>query len=398
MNNDFNSCSPRLRFPGFSGEWKALELGQICQVNRGVRVTRRDLSVNGQYPVFQNTDSPMGFYHKHNVKANNPFVIIGGSAGLIGFSTKDFWAADDCVFFGDNDELDKLFLYSTLLAHALDIKKFVRGGNIPRIDRKSLEKLNVFLPPKKTEQQKIAECFEEMDKLISLQSHKVDALKEKKKGLIQQLFPQPGESTPRLRFPGFNEEWEEKKLSDVFTRLMEKNKEDNKNVLTISARYGLISQLDFFKKSVSAADVTGYYLLRKGDFAYNKSSSQGRPVGAIKPLKMYDKGVVSTLYICFRCKDPNAVGFWEQYFDSGIFDKEIMAIAQEGARNHGLLNVSTTDFFGLSIFEPKPYEQQKISECLSTLDDIIAAESQKLDSLKDLRKGLMQQLFPQTSK
>ena len=113
---------------------------------------------------------------------------------------------------------------------------------------------------------------------------------------------------------------------------------------------------------------------------------------------MYDKGVVSTLYICFRCKDPNAVGFWEQYFDSGIFDKEIMAIAQEGARNHGLLNVSTTDFFGLSIFEPKPYEQQKISECLSTLDDIIAAESQKLDSLKDLRKGLMQQLFPQTSK
>ena len=81
---------------------------------------------------------------------------------------------------------------------------------------------------------------------------------------------------PQLRFPRFSGEWEEKVMSDVFTRRTEKNAEDNKNVLTISAQYGLISQLEFFKKSVSAADVTGYYLLHKGDFAYNKSSSQGK--------------------------------------------------------------------------------------------------------------------------
>ena len=203
-------------------------------------------------------------------------------------------------------------------------------------------------------------------------------------------------NTPRLRFPGFEEEWEEKKMIDVFERLTEKNDEDNKNVLTISAQYGLISQLDFFKKSVSATDVTGYYLLRKGDFAYNKSSSQGRPFGAIKPLKMYDKGVVSTLYICFRSKDPNAIGFWEQYFDAGIFDKKIMAIAQEGARNHGLLNVPTNDFFGLSIFVPKPNEQKKIAECLAEMDKLISLQSQKVDALIEKKKGLMQQLFPQS--
>ena len=205
-------------------------------------------------------------------------------------------------------------------------------------------------------------------------------------------------NTPRLRFPEFSGEWEEKKLSEIFKRLTGKNREDNKNVLTISAQYGLISQLDFFKKSVSASDVTGYYLLHKGDFAYNKSSSQGRPVGAIKPLKLYEKGVVSTLYICFRCKDPNAIGFWEQYFDAGIFDKEIMSIAQEGARNHGLLNVPTSDFFSLKVKMPLPSEQQKIAECLSALDALIASESAKLDSLKTYKKGLMQQLFPQSTK
>ena len=202
-------------------------------------------------------------------------------------------------------------------------------------------------------------------------------------------------NTPQLRFPGFEGEWEEKKLSDVFTRLTKKNTEDNKNILTISAQYGLISQLDFFKKSVSASDVTGYYLLRKGDFAYNKSSSQGRPVGAIKPLKLYDKGVVSTLYICFKCNDPNAIGFWEQYFDAGIFDKEILSIAQEGARNHGLLNVPTKDFFELTVLEPTPAEQKKIAECLEEIDKFIAAQVEKVDALKEKKKGLMQQLFPQ---
>lgn len=201
--------------------------------------------------------------------------------------------------------------------------------------------------------------------------------------------------TPRLRFPGFTGEWEVKKMSDVFTRITEKNVENNKNVLTISAQYGLISQLDFFKKSVSAADVTGYYLLHEGDFAYNKSSSQGKPVGAIKPLKRYDKGVVSTLYICFRCKDPNAVSFWDQYFDSGVFDNEIMTIAQEGARNHGLLNVPNSDFFDLNVLMPCPAEQKKIAECLTEIDNLIAAQSENVDALKEEKKGLMQQLFPQ---
>lgn len=202
-------------------------------------------------------------------------------------------------------------------------------------------------------------------------------------------------TTPRLRFPGFTREWDEKKLSDIFVRITDRNVEDNKNVLTISAQYGLVSQFDFFKKSVAASDVTGYYILNKGDFAYNKSRSQGRPVGAIKPLKLYDKGVVSTLYICFRCKDSNAIGFWEQYFDAGIFDKEIMTIAQEGARNHGLLNVPTNDFFGLTILMPSPAEQEKIAECLSAMDALIAAQGQKVDALKERKRGLMQQLFPQ---
>ena len=256
----------------------------------------------------------------------------------------------------------------------------------------------IYLPSDIEEQRKIASCLSALDDIIVTETNKLEALKAHKKGLMQQLFPQGIESTPRLRFPGFSGEWAEKKMSDVFTRITRKNTENNQNVLTISAQYGLISQLEFFKKSVAAADVTGYYLLKKGEFAYNKSSSQGRPFGAIKPLRLYDKGVVSTLYICFKCNDPREIDFWDQYFDAGLLDKELMSIAQEGARNHGLLNIPTSGFFSLPVLSPSIDEQQKIASCLSALDDIMVTETNKLEALKAHKKGLMQQLFPQLDK
>ena len=152
---------------------------------------------------------------------------------------------------------------------------------------------------------------------------------------------------PALRFPEFRDEseWDVKPFEEAFKRLTTKNLENNKNALTISAQQGLVSQLDYFNKKIAAKDLTGYYLLHKGDFAYNKSYSKGYPMGAIKPLKLYDKGVLSTLYICFRAKKGYNESFFEHYFEAGLVNSEIGKIAQEGARAHGLLNVSVKEFF-----------------------------------------------------
>ena len=118
-------------------------------------------------------------------------------------------------------------------------------------------------------------------------------------------------------------------------------------------------------------------------------------MGAIKPLKKYDKGVVSTLYICFRPKEGFNPSFLEQYFESGMLNSEIEKIAQEGARNHGLLNVGINDFFNTRLLLPKNIEeQQKISLCLSTIDKLINIQSEKIDLLEKHKKGLMQDLFP----
>lgn len=415
--------TPILRFPGFTGEWIETKMGEVCDVTDYVAsgsfasirenvkyLSHKDYAILVRVADFSNNFDKSKFVYvdkhaydylaKSNLKKGDIVMSNVGSCGLT-FRCPDLGqpmtlAPNAIVIRTKYDDFYYQLFVSQIGQDA--INGLVAQGAMPKFNKTEFKGIVVLVPFNISEQQKIATCLSESDNLINAQFEKVNALKEKKKGLMQQLFPQAGEITPRLRFPGFKEEWEEKKMSDVFTRLTVKNAEDNKNVLTISAQYGLISQLDFFKKSVSASDVTGYYFLNKGDFAYNKSSSQGKPVGAIKPLKLYDKGVVSTLYICFRCKDPNAIEFWEQYFDAGVFDKEIMTIAQEGARNHGLLNVPTNDFFGLSLKMPKPAEQQKIAKCLSALDDLIASESAKLDSLKDHKKGLMQQLFPQPSK
>lgn len=421
MSNENNSCIPRLRFPGFEGEWVEKPLGKVCDnILVGFPFKGQDITDDSTgHPILRAYSIGEGvvrhgkdydkYYpydtkalEKYKVKVGDIVVSMDGSVGrniaLVSKEENNYLLIQRVARLRITDYPIHLIYQQIISQRFKDYATGEKvGAVIAHISQKQIESFPIYSPRTHPEQQKIASCLSELDNLIAAQGQKVDALKEKKKGLMQQLFPQPGETTPRLRFPGFEGEWEEKKLGDVFKRLTSKNAENNKNVLTISAQYGLISQLDFFKKSVSAVDVTGYYLLQKGDFAYNKSSSQGKPVGAIKPLKLYDKGVVSTLYICFRCLDPKAVGFWEQYFDAGIFDKEIMSIAQEGARNHGLLNVPTNDFFGLAILMPKPAEQQKIASCLSSLDDLIAAESAKVEALKDHKKGLMQQLFPQGS-
>ncbi|MEZ8770221.1 restriction endonuclease subunit S [Vibrio alginolyticus] len=206
---------------------------------------------------------------------------------------------------------------------------------------------------------------------------------------------------PERRFPDFmtDESWKIMSFGEAFSRITTKNAENNTNVLTISAQHGLVSQTEYFKKSVAAKDLTGYYLLQKGDFAYNKSYSKGYPMGAIKPLKLYEQGVVSTLYICFKTKNGFSSDYFEHYFESGSLNSEVSKIAQEGGRAHGLLNVSVKEFFrDVRLMVPTLPEQQKIADCLSSIDELIEAEEQKLDELKAHKKGLMQHLFPSDGK
>lgn len=190
-------------------------------------------------------------------------------------------------------------------------------------------------------------------------------------------------------------DWRKQRLGDFLDRVDTRNVVGDQNVLTISAEHGLISQEEFFSRRVASENVAGYYRLVKGDFAYNKSYSRGYPMGAIRRLDRYPSGVVSPLYICFRPSAGASVdsGFLTHYFDGGAIDTQLADVAKEGARNHGLLNVSVRDFFDIETALPPVEEQRCVARILDTLDTTIRETDAQIEKLKAVKQGLLHDLL-----
>ena len=203
---------------------------------------------------------------------------------------------------------------------------------------------------------------------------------------------------PKLRFPGFTDDWEQRKLGELVDRVVRKNTNNESTLpLTISAQYGLVDQITYFNNRVASRDVSNYYLVLNGEFAYNKSTSDGYPFGAVKRLDLYEKGVLSTLYIVFAPKKEQQIDsdYLTVFFDTDRWHKGVAERAAEGARNHGLLNISAEDFFDIDLSVPKDIvEQKQIGAFIRQLDNLITLHQRKLENLKNLKKGLHQKMFP----
>ena len=206
------------------------------------------------------------------------------------------------------------------------------------------------------------------------------------------------EKRPKLRFPGFDGAWRAETLSDFAERVTRKNSNNETDLpLTISSKDGLVNQISYFNKTVASKDMSGYYLLRNGEYAYNKSYSVGYDFGSIKRLDRYPMGALSTLYICFALKKHDT-DFIKVYFDSLKWYKEIYMISAEGARNHGLLNVPTDEFFATKHYLPgNTAEQRKIADFLIALDRRIDAQQSLVDNLKKYKRGAIAHILSSKS-
>ena len=225
------------------------------------------------------------------------------------------------------------------------------------------------------EQRTISEFFRNLDTLITLHQRKYEKLVNIKKSMLDKMFPQNGASVPEIRFKGFTDPWEQRKLGDAFERVVRKNTNNESRLpLTISAQDGLVDQITYFNNRVASRDVSNYYLVYNGEFAYNKSTSDGYPFGAVKRLDWYEKGVLSTLYIVFALKHPEKddSDFMTVFYDTDRWHRGVAERAAEGARNHGLLNISADDFFDIDTTMPEDkVEQEKIGRLLKKLDTLI---------------------------
>ena len=207
------------------------------------------------------------------------------------------------------------------------------------------------------------------------------------------------EKRPKLRFPGFDDPWKAEKLSDFAERVTRKNTNNETSLpLTISSKDGLVDQISYFNKTVASKDMSGYYLLKNGEYAYNKSYSVGYDFGSVKRLDRYDMGALSTLYICFALKKHDS-DFIKAYFDSLKWYREIYMISAEGARNHGLLNVPTDEFFDTKHYIPQDLaEQRKIANFMIALERRIVAQQSLVDNLKKYKRGLLHDVLSEKIK
>ena len=212
------------------------------------------------------------------------------------------------------------------------------------------------------------------------------------------MIMQDNEKKPALRFKGFTDPWEQRKLGDAFERVVRKNTNNESRLpLTISAQDGLVDQITYFNNRVASRDVSNYYLVYNGEFAYNKSTSDGYPFGAVKRLDWHEKGVLSTLYIVFALKHPEKddSDFMTVFYDTDRWHRGVAERAAEGARNHGLLNISADDFFDIDTTMPEDkVEQEKIGRLLKKLDTLITLHQRKYEKLVNIKKSMLDKMFP----
>ena len=253
----------------------------------------------------------------------------------------------------------------------------------------------IVLPYQEPEQQKIAACLTSLDGLIAFQARKVDALKNYKKGLMQLLFPQEGETQPRLRFPDFqnSSQWTFVLLKELLTE--HGLESDGKcEVHSVSVNKGVVNQKEHLGRSFAAADTSHYKLAKPYDVIYTKSPTGEFPLGVVKHNQLGFNVIVSPLYGVFSPENRWLGYILDAYFESPVRTTNYLSsITQKGAKN--TIQISNQTFLSKGLYLPSdPAEQQKIAECLSSVGDLIATHAQKLDALNTHKAGLMQRLFP----
>ena len=410
---------PKIRFHGYTEDWEQRKLGELGVTKSGIGFPDTEQGGTEGVPFFKVSDMNIEGNENELVTANNyvtdeqisrkrwnviddvPAIFFAKVGAAVMLNRKRLVRLP---FLLDNNTMAYIFDknvwdcdFGKTLFETIDLTKLTQVGALPSYNASDIDGIEISFP-KRSEQEALGIYFRHLDHLITLHQRKCEETKTLKKYMLQKMFPKDGESTPEIRFSGFTDAWEQCKLGELVERVTRKNQDLVSELpLTISAQYGLVDQNEFFDKRVASKDVSGYYLILNGEFAYNKSTSIDAPWGAIKRLDSYENGVLSTLYIVFRIKDETEIDsdFLVSYYTTNLWYRGIHEIAAEGARNHGLLNIAPTDFFETKLTVPKDVEEQNgIGQYFKKLDTFITLHQHKCEELQNLKKFMLQNMFP----
>ena len=368
-------------------------INDVCsEFKSGKNIKADSISESGEYPVYGG-NGLRGYTSSYNHEGL--YVLIGRQGALCGNVRSvngKTYITEHAIAAAGNEKSNTSFLHYLFLK--MNLGQYSDQSAQPGLAVNKLLKLEVSLPPI-SEQKKIAKLLSLLDERIATQNKIIEDLKKLKSAIIEKVFCSPNKRNPMCRIEGFEQALSTYKMSDFSSRIAIKNKDSKCSlVLTIAAQYGLVNQESFFNKSVASENLTGYYLLHKGEFAYNRSYSAGYDWGAVKRLDNYDEGVLSTLYICFKINETIVDSdYLTYYFESTKWHRGLSDIAGEGARNHGLLNVSITDYFNTKHRFPVIEEQKAIAKMLNTITEKERKATLLGECYQKQKQYLLRQMF-----
>lgn len=416
---------PKIRFPGFTEPWEQRKFDEIFTMLQNNALSRADLNseqgsamnvhygdilikfgecldVSKEKIPFITDDTCLTKY-KESFLVNGDVIIadaaedeaVGKCSEIVGLTTETVISGLHTIPCRANKVFANGYLgyYMNSNAYHNQLLPLIQGTKVSSISKTALKDTIVLYPKSTEEQALISQYFTKLNNLITLHQRKLNHLKDKKKGLLQKMFPKNGELVPELRFPEFTAPWEQRKLGEVSEKVTEKNKNNiYSETLTNSAEYGIINQRDFFDKDISnEKNLDGYYIVRPDDFVYNPRISNYAPVGPINRNNLGRSGVMSPLYYVFRTHSVDKI-FLEKYFSSNNWHKFMKLNGDSGARADRFA-IKDSVFREMPIPSPAIEEQTKIGEFFQGIDNLITLHQRKLDHLKEQKKALLQQMF-----
>ena len=382
---------PKIRFKGYTEDWEQRKLENVAQeFKSGNSLKANEIDITGDYPVYGG-NGLRGYTSIYN--HDGEYALIGRQGALCGnmnYSVGKAYFTEHAVVVKADENNDTRFLYYML--DTMNLGQYSDQSAQPGLAVNKLVKLENWFPTKE-EQQRIGWYFCNIDYLITLHQRKCEETKKLKKYMLQKMFPKNGESVPEIRFEGFTDAWEQRKLLEIADKVTEKNKNNEFfEPFTNSAEQGVISQKDYFDREiVNDENLNGYYIVRNNDFIYNPRISVTAPVGPINRNRLGRNGVMSPLYTVFRTHDVDDL-YLEFYFKTTKWHRFMKLYGDSGAR-FDRFTISSTQFMEMPIPYPMIEEQKKIGEYFDQLDHLITLHQRKCDELKNMKKYMLQNMF-----
>ena len=414
VNSMKDRKKPAIRFKGFTEDWEQRKLGELSSSfeyglnaaakeydgkNKYIRITDID-DENHEFKQDDLTSPDTDLSVVDNYKLSEGDILFARTGASVGKSYI-YKASDGLVYYAGflirariKEENNPEFVYQNTLTN--NYEKFIKVTSMrsgqPGVNAQEYSQFEIMIPSK-VEQDKTAYCFRNLDNLITLHQRKYDKLVNVKKSMLEKMFPCDGKIVPDIRFSGFTEDWEQRKLNKISDKVTEKNIGlQYIETFTNSAEFGIISQRDFFDHEIAnMSSLGGYYIVRSEDFVYNPRISATAPVGPINRNKLGRVGVMSPLYTVFRTYDVDTT-YLEHFFKSRYWHSFMNFNGDSGARSDRF-SIKDAIFFEMNIPIPHIEEQMKIGEYLTHINNLITLHQRKLEKLKNIKKSCLEKMF-----